>query len=259
MAVQGFQHETVAAQGDDHVGLGLGHAAIAFGQALARLARFGPLVGEKGKPVDQRGRLGHARGQQARASLVLSNGGPRQSRASTRRRPGGVLGGKMLWKTAARACVSPSGPPPGWSAVQLAHPGQQGGEDAAVDARRHAGQRQHFGPVAGQGAPQVDRPQARWPAAPGPPRTATACARAGRAADSRALSWPAASSFSTRRRSVASRSSVRSRVTGRPNGSALALAAPPRRWPRLRLFRDPVGNRSDQGFAQGLADPGVKP
>ena len=52
MAVHGLQHQTIAAEGDDGIGLGDGGVAVAFGQLLQRLLCLFGLAGNEGDFVE---------------------------------------------------------------------------------------------------------------------------------------------------------------------------------------------------------------
>ena len=87
VAVQRLQHEAVAAQGDDDVGLGLGHLAVARAQPRARPPASGRSLATK---VRARGAEGWVTPLRKRSAAALSNGSGvdfRPSVAGIHRRP----------------------------------------------------------------------------------------------------------------------------------------------------------------------------
>ena len=78
-AMQGFQHEAIAAKGDDHFRIFFCRAAITRHQRGAGLLCLGALPGQDGNAAGREGV--HARGQPAAAARCSSKGMSRRTRA----------------------------------------------------------------------------------------------------------------------------------------------------------------------------------
>jgi hypothetical protein len=132
--VQGLEHEAVAAESDDDLGLVRAGLAIARDQGLLGLLRFRAVAGGEGQPGDEGFRLEHGAakvretGRPSTGVHGLAKGGARNMGLE---RAKGAAGASSALLTAARK-----------AGVELADHGEDGGKGAAVDADSRAGQAQ---------------------------------------------------------------------------------------------------------------------